>query len=74
MIKKIDCLGDFCPIPSIKAKLAYERMNRGEKIIILSDHSCAPINIINMMKQYNCILDINEPIAGIYEITIKKLD
>ena len=40
MVKKIDCLGDFCPIPAIKTKHAYKNLKLNEKIIVLTDHSC----------------------------------
>ncbi len=74
MVRKVDCLGDFCPVPSIKAKHIFKDLKKGEKAIIVSDHSCAPSNIRDVLKQYNCNIEINEVMEGIYEIIIEKLD
>ena len=73
MVKKIDCLGDFCPIPAIKAKHAFENLKVNEKIIITSDHSCAPSNIRDVLNNENCNIKIEEVFNGIWEITIEKL-
>lgn len=72
MIKKIDCLGDFCPIPVIKAKKAYKEINHGDKLIIITDHSCAFPNIKDAFKNYNCSIKSEEEIKGIWKITIEK--
>lgn len=74
MVNKIDCLGDLCPIPAIKAKHAYRNLKTNEQIVILSDHSCAPSNIRDALSKRNCNIDIKEVIDGIWEITIEKLD
>lgn len=74
MIKKIDCLGDFCPIPSIKAKHAYKDLKTGEKLLIITDHSCAPSNIQDILANYKCNIHIEEVLDGIWEIMVEKLD
>ncbi|QQY79559.1 TusA-related sulfurtransferase [Keratinibaculum paraultunense] len=73
MVKKIDCLGDFCPIPAIKTKLAYKDLEINEKLIIITDHSCAPSNIKDTLANEKCNIYINEIIKGIWEITIEKI-
>lgn len=73
MVKKIDCLGDFCPIPSIKAKHAFKDLRPGEKIIITSDHSCSPSNIKDVLVNNDCSINVEEIVEGIWEITIEKL-
>lgn len=74
MVKKINCLGDFCPIPAIKAKHAYKNLKTNEKFIILTDHSCAPANIKDVLVNENCSIDVEEIADGIWEITVEKLD
>lgn len=74
MIKKIDCLGDFCPIPVIKAKIGYKEIEKGDKLIITTDHSCTLSNIKDTFKNVNCYIHYEEKINGIWEITIEKLD
>jgi TusA-related sulfurtransferase len=71
---KIDCLGDFCPIPSIKAKHAYKNLKTNEKLLVLTDHSCAPANIKDVLANKDCNIQIEEVTDGIWEILIEKLD
>ncbi len=71
---KIDCLGDFCPIPSIKTKHAYKNLKSNEKLLVLTDHSCAPNNIQDGLAGENCSIDIEEVADGIWEIIIEKLN
>lgn len=73
MANKIDCLGDFCPVPSIKTKYAYQNIKINEKLIVLTDHSCAPSNIRDVLANEDCNIDIEEITDGIWEITIEKL-
>lgn len=71
---KIDCLGEFCPIPSIKTKHAYKNLKVNGKLLVLTDHSCAPKNIQDVLAGENCSINIEEIAPGIWEIIIKKLD
>lgn len=73
MVKKIDCLGDFCPIPLLKAEQEYKKIKNGEKFTIITDLSCATSNIRAAFKNKRCIIENEEEIPGIWKITIKKL-
>lgn len=73
MNKDINCLGDFCPIPSIKTQMAYKNLDIGNKIVLTTDHSCAPSNIKDALENDNCNIHVKEVVSGIWEITIKKL-
>ena len=42
---KLDCLGEACPIPLIKAQKKFEDLEKGDVLIINVDHSCAIKNI-----------------------------
>lgn len=39
--QRLDCRGDFCPIPVVKAKLALEEMSPGEVLKVLADDPAA---------------------------------
>lgn len=73
MIKKIDCLGDFCPLPLLKAQQEYKRIKSGEKVVLITDLSCASSNIRNAFENEKCIIEDEEEIPGVWQITIKKL-
>ncbi|WP_026894991.1 sulfurtransferase TusA family protein [Clostridiisalibacter paucivorans] len=71
-MKTVDCMGDICPVPIIKTKQAIKTMNSGDKIMVISDHSCSVESIKDLFKNKNYILNIEEVINGVWEITIKK--
>lgn len=67
----IDCLGLICPIPVVKAKIQYKKINPGDSITILTDHSCTYSNLKDLFKKSNCEIKVKES-SGIWEIIIKK--
>lgn len=71
-MKKIDCLGDFCPIPGIKARIAMKGLRPGDKVLLVSDHSCAPLNVRDAAEDMGCYVDIEEVIPGVFEMVISK--
>jgi len=73
MAKEIDCLGEFCPVPLVKAQQEYKKMESGDEAVITSDLSCATSNIKNAFKNKKCKIESNEVMTGIWKITIKKL-
>ncbi|MBZ4645498.1 MAG: hypothetical protein PWR27_2056 [Petroclostridium sp.] len=68
----VDCLGDICPIPSIKAYEKFKAINKNDTIKIITDHSCSCKNIIERFQNLNCIISQTEPIPGVWEIYITK--
>lgn len=71
-MEKIDCLGDLCPIPGIKARLAMEEMRPGDKVLLVSDHSCATLNVKEAVADMGCSVDVEEVIPGVFEMIISK--
>ncbi len=51
-MKKVDCLGDMCPIPIIKARKALNSASSGETIKVVTDHSCVLEAVLNNFKKY----------------------
>lgn len=72
-MKKIDCLGDFCPIPVIKAKNALKKLKTNESIMLVTDHSCVVESVSTQFSKLNCHIEIDEVINGVWEITITRL-
>jgi TusA-related sulfurtransferase len=69
----IDCMGTICPVPTVKAQIQYKKMEIGDSVTIISDHSCTAQNLKDAFKKYNCKVEVREEIDGIWEVTITKL-
>lgn len=73
VMKKIDCLGDICPIPIIKTKKELQSLTSGESIMVVTDHSCTNEAIIETFKNHKVKFYSEEVINGVWEITITKI-
>jgi len=69
-MKKIDCFGDFCPVPLLKAKNEVEKLGHGESFMLVTDHSCVVESIHDHFDHQSVAIDIYEAINGVWEITI----
>lgn len=72
-MKKIDCFGDFCPVPLLKARNEVEHLSNGDSFMLVTDHSCVVESIGDHFNSSKFVLDIDEVINGVWEITITKL-
>ncbi len=69
----IDCIGDMCPVPVIKAEKELEKMEKGQYLVIKTDHSCTVQSVANHFHKklgYPCSAE--EIDYGIWEISIQK--
>ncbi|HYF81504.1 MAG TPA: sulfurtransferase TusA family protein [Clostridia bacterium] len=73
MNKLVDCVGDMCPVPLVKAQIQYKKIKPGDSITIITDHSCTSQNLKDAFKNFTCAINVEEE-NGIWEITIKKMD
>jgi TusA-related sulfurtransferase len=71
-MNKIDCFGDYCPIPLIKAERAFEKLAIGESLLICTDHSCVVESIHEYFDNRHHRIVIDEVINGVWEITIER--
>ncbi|HYE81540.1 MAG TPA: sulfurtransferase TusA family protein [Clostridia bacterium] len=72
-MKKIDCLGEFCPIPILKIKQELKTLQKGESFMLFTDHSCVLQSITDHYGKASGIrLEPEEVINGVWEITITK--
>lgn len=72
-MKKIDCLGDMCPIPVIQAQKAFVKLSPGDAFMLVSDHSCVVESLTDHFKGMPVRLEIDEVMNGIWEITVTRL-
>lgn len=72
-MKKIDCLGEFCPIPILKIKKELKTLPKGESFMVVTDHSCVLQSIQDHFKKSTTVTVVPEEIInGVWEITVTK--
>jgi len=69
---KVDCLGDMCPIPILKAREALKKISKGDSILLITDHSCVARSLIENFANKSYLIKEEEVINGIWEITVTK--
>lgn len=70
-MKKIDCLGDMCPIPILKTRKALKKMEPGETVMLVTDHSCTLESMESNFKKHK--ITSKEAINGVWEIYVTKV-
>ncbi|MDF2519909.1 MAG: SirA-like [Clostridia bacterium] len=69
----LDCIGEVCPVPLIKAENALKKLTVGDILIIQIDHSCAMKNIPEWAKKAGHNVEVQEPVDGEWEVIIEKM-
>lgn len=69
-MKKIDCLGDICPVPLMKLQSLEATLKGGDGVMIVTDHSCTCQSLIAYCRKKRYPLRIVEPMSGIWEVSI----
>ncbi len=69
-MRKLDCLGDVCPLPLMKLMQYREQIDRGESVMIVTDHSCTSESLLNYCRKQHLPVQVAEPIPGVWEITV----
>lgn len=72
MQKKIDCLGDMCPVPIMKAEKNLQEMEIGDSLLIVTDHSCVARSLVEKLQKKKYAIEEDEVMNGIWEITVIK--
>ncbi|HRX16166.1 MAG: sulfurtransferase TusA family protein [Spirochaetes bacterium] len=70
--KTLDCLGEACPVPLVKAQKELEKMQKGDVLIVNIDHSCAMKNIPDWAREAGHNVEIDEVGEGEWDIVIEK--
>jgi TusA-related sulfurtransferase len=69
---ELDCLGEACPIPLVKAENKMKELAVGDTLIVIIDHSCALKNVPEWGRKNNHIVEVEESGDGEWEIFIEK--
>lgn len=72
-MKKIDCMGDVCPVPVIKLKKELPAIRAGETIAIVTDHSCSGREVVQYCAQMGLRCTEKELMNGVwaYEVSLR---
>lgn len=70
---ELDCLGDMCPVPILKLKKCDQLKQKGDRVMLITDHSCVLESITEYCEKKQLHVSIVEPMNGIWELTIEKM-
>lgn len=68
----LDCMGEACPVPLIKAEKAIDKLDIGDILIVQMDHSCAMKNVPEWARNKGYNVEIEEVDDGEWECIIEK--
>ncbi len=69
----LDCLGEACPVPLVKAENALAKLTGGDVLIVQVDHSCAMKNVPEWARKQGHNVEIEEVDDGEWEVIIEKV-
>ncbi|GMO54895.1 MAG: sulfurtransferase TusA family protein [Termitinemataceae bacterium] len=68
----LDCIGESCPVPLVKAQKELKNMNVGDTLTINVDHTCAIKNIPEWMSKVGYPSQLKETGEGEWDIVVTK--
>ena len=68
----LDCMGEACPVPLVKAQKALDKLDVGDVLIVQIDHSCAMKNVPEWAREAGHNVEIEEVDDGEWEVVIEK--
>ena len=69
---ELDCLGEACPIPLVKAQKKMDTLDIGDILLVQIDHSCAMKNLPEWARTAGPNVEIEEIDDGEWEVIIEK--
>ena len=69
---ELDCMGEACPVPLVKAEKALAKMDVGDILIVQIDHSCAMKNVPEWAREQGHNVELEEVDDGEWEVVIEK--
>jgi TusA-related sulfurtransferase len=70
---ELDCLGEACPVPLVKAQNKLKELEIGDVLIVQIDHSCAMKNLPEWAREAGHNVEIEEVDDGEWEVVIEKV-
>jgi len=69
----LECYGEACPIPLVKAQKKIEELDAGDILIVQIDHSCAMKNLPEWARKDGHNVEVDEIDDGEWEVIIEKV-
>ncbi|MCD4670567.1 MAG: sulfurtransferase TusA family protein [Actinomycetia bacterium] len=69
----LECYGEACPIPLVKAQKKIEELAAGDILIVQIDHSCAMKNLPEWARKDGHNVEVDEVEDGEWEVIIEKV-
>ena len=71
-MKKIDCLGEMCPIPILRIQQELDNIKKGVPLLIVVDSSCTLPRVKEFCEMHNLVFHEQEVMHSIWEIVISN--
>lgn len=69
---QLEIWGEMCPIPLIKAQRKLKIMEKGDVLVMETEHSCTSQGIVVWAKQNKYKIDETEVANGIWHLELTK--
>ncbi len=69
---ELDCLGEACPLPLMKAEKKMKDLAAGDVLIVHIDHSCAMKNVPEWARSQGYNVEVDEVDDGEWDVVIEK--
>jgi TusA-related sulfurtransferase len=69
---ELDCYGEACPVPLVKAQNKLKELEIGDVLIVQIDHSCAMKNVPEWARTEGHNVEVEEIDDGEWEVVIEK--
>lgn len=69
---RLECFGEFCPIPLLKIQKELKHMASGDSLLAVTDHSCVLESIEDYLRKGDASYEVDEVMNGVWEIIITK--
>lgn len=69
---KLDVLGEMCPLPILRSDKIFKTLAPGDKLLVITDHSCAMKGIPLHFKKLPAETQVSQVAKGVWEISIEK--
>jgi len=69
---ELDCLGEACPVPLMKAEKKMATLNKGDVLVVHIDHSCAMKNVPEWARSQGFNVEVEEVDDGEWDVIIEK--
>ena len=67
-----DFTGLKCPLPVLKAKRVLKNLNKGKKVVFISDDPASPIDFTHFSENEGYEISINTTTKGVHYFTMYK--